>query len=155
MLAANTCRSRDSRSAAERAKNESFLPQTGSRQIPVALIADDQPDVLAALRLLLKSEGYRIEAVSSAHAALDAIRNNNYDVVLMDLNYARDTTSGQVGLDLISSIRSIDETLPVIAMTAWGSIDLVVEAMQRGVRDFVFDGSILGIKQSFKLRVDF
>jgi len=104
---------------------------------PRTLIADDQPDVLEALRLLLKSEGYQIEAVNSPAAVLDRLNSGPFDLLLMDLNYTRDTTSGQEGLDLLARIQSIDRTLPVVAMTAWGSIDLAVEAMQRGVRDFV------------------
>lgn len=105
--------------------------------IPRTLIADDQPDVLAALRLLLKSAGYQTESADSPKAVLDAVKNQNFDVVLMDLNYARDTTSGKEGLDLISRIQAEDQTLPIVAMTAWGSVDLAVEAMHRGVRDFV------------------
>jgi len=105
--------------------------------IPRTLIADDQPDVLAALRLLLRTEGYQIEAVSSPADVLEAIRKRSFDVVLMDLNYARDTTSGQEGLDLITNIRTLDSTLPVVVLTAWGSVELAVEAMHRGVRDFV------------------
>ena len=101
------------------------------------LIADDQPDVLAALGLLLKSEGYQTEEASSPAAVLEALGRSDFDVVLLDLNYARDTTSGQEGLDLISRIHEIDNTLPVVAMTAWGSIELAVEAMRRGVCDFV------------------
>jgi phosphoserine phosphatase RsbU/P len=105
--------------------------------IPRALIADDQQDVLAALRLLLRGAGYQTEAVSSPAAVLDAIRQRDFDLVLMDLNYARDTTSGQEGLDLITNIRTLDSTLPVVVLTAWGSVELAVEAMHRGVRDFV------------------
>ena len=104
---------------------------------PRTLIADDQPDVLEALRLLLKSEGYQIEAVNSPAAVLDKLKSGPYDVLLMDLNYTRDTTSGQEGLDLLARIQAIDSTLPVVAMTAWGSVELAVEAMQRGVGDFV------------------
>jgi sigma-B regulation protein RsbU (phosphoserine phosphatase) len=104
---------------------------------PRTLIADDQPDVLEALRLLLKSEGYQIEAVNSPSAVLEKLKSQPYDLLLMDLNYTRDTTSGQEGLDLLSRIQDIDNTLPVVAMTAWGSVELAVEAMQRGVRDFV------------------
>src|SRR5437899_1154861 len=100
-------------------------------------MADDQPDVLEALRLLLKSEGYQIEAVNSPSAVLDRLKSGTFDLLLMDLNYTRDTTSGQEGLDLLARIQAIDNTLPVIAMTAWGSIDLAVEAMRRAVRDFV------------------
>lgn len=104
---------------------------------PRTLIADDQPDILEALRLLLKKEGFQIESASSPAGILDKLRARDFDVLLMDLNYARDTTSGREGLDLLSHIRAIDDTLPVVAMTAWGSIDIAVEAMQRGVRDFV------------------
>ncbi len=101
------------------------------------MIADDQPDVLEALRLLLKCEGYQIEAANSPAAVLDKLKSGPFDVLLMDLNYARDTTSGQEGLDLLARIQAIDNTLPVVAMTAWGSVELAVAAMQRGVGDFV------------------
>ena len=104
---------------------------------PRTLIADDQPDVLEALHLLLKREGYQIEAVNSPKAVLERLHNREYDVLLMDLNYALDTTSGQEGLDLLASVQKLDHTLPVIVMTAWGSIKLAVEAMQRGAADFV------------------
>jgi DNA-binding NtrC family response regulator len=104
---------------------------------PRILIADDQRDVLEALRLLLKSEGYQIDAVESPAALLTAIERRDYDVVLIDLNYARDTTSGQEGLDLLGKLRAADDSLPVIVMTAWGSVHLAVEAMRRGARDFV------------------
>jgi len=101
------------------------------------LIADDQPDVLEALRLLLKAEGYRIEAAGSPAAILTALEARECDVVLMDLNYARDTTSGREGLDLLARIGAIDPTLPVVVMTAWASVEVAVEAMRRGARDFV------------------
>jgi DNA-binding NtrC family response regulator len=104
---------------------------------PRLLIADDQPDVLEALRLLLKGEGYRVESAGSPAAILEAIDTHEFDAVLMDLNYARDTTSGQEGLDLLSQIRAHDTTLPVVVMTAWGSVEVAVEAMRRGARDFV------------------
>src|SRR5438128_3020545 len=104
---------------------------------PRVLIADDQPDVLEALRLLLKVEGYRIESAGSPAAILDAIDGDEFDAVLMDLNYARDTTSGQEGLDLLSQLRAHDQTLPIVVMTAWGSVEVAVEAMRRGARDFV------------------
>src|SRR4249920_368320 len=104
---------------------------------PRVLIADDQPDVLEALRLLLKGEGYRIESAGSPAGILEAIDGDEFDAVLMDLNYARDTTSGQEGLDLISQLRSHDSTLPIVVMTAWGSVEVAVEAMRRGARDFV------------------
>jgi sigma-B regulation protein RsbU (phosphoserine phosphatase) len=105
--------------------------------IPRTLIADDQPDVLAALRLLLKSAGFQTESADSPTAIIEAIKKRDFDVLLMDLNYARDTTSGKEGLDLISRIQAEDNTLPIVAMTAWGTVDLAVEAMHRGVRDFV------------------
>lgn len=104
---------------------------------PRALIADDQPDVLEALRLLTKGEGWLTESVTSPAGVLSALEARHYDLLLMDLNYARDTTSGAEGLDLIARIRALDDTLPVVAMTAWGSIELAVEAMRRGVCDFV------------------
>lgn len=101
------------------------------------LIADDQPDVLEALRLLLKREGYRIEAADSPQQALQMIETRDYDAAVIDLNYTRDTTSGQEGLDLLARIQTVDAMLPVIVMTAWGSVDLAVEAMRRGARDFI------------------
>ena len=104
---------------------------------PRILIADDQTDVLEALRLLLKSEGYQIEAVTSPGAVITALETRDFDVVIMDLNYTRDTTSGQEGLDLLARIRAIDTVLPVIVMTAWGTVGLAVEAMRGGARDFV------------------
>jgi phosphoserine phosphatase RsbU/P len=104
---------------------------------PRTLIADDHPDVLAALRMLLRNEGWQTEAATSPTEALEAIRSRDFDLVLVDLNYARDTTSGQEGLDLISRIRALDSALPVVAMTAWANIELAVEAMRRGVADFV------------------
>jgi phosphoserine phosphatase RsbU/P len=101
------------------------------------LIADDQRDLVDALRLLLKSEGMIIDAVHSPEAALAAVKNRRFDLVLMDLNYTGDTTSGREGIDLLSRIQAFDDTLPVVVMTGWGSVDLAVEAMRRGVRDFV------------------
>jgi DNA-binding NtrC family response regulator len=105
--------------------------------MPEILIADDQPHVLEALRLLLKPEGYRIETANSPAAILSALDARNHDCVLMDLNYARDTTSGKEGLDLLQQIHGIDSTLPVVVMTAWGSVEVAVEAMRRGARDFI------------------
>ena len=104
---------------------------------PRILIADDQPDVLEALRLLLKAEGWDLEAVSSPAGILDAVEHREFDVVLMDLNYTRDTTSGREGLDLITRLQALDAVPPVVVMTAWGSVDVAVEAMRRGARDFV------------------
>src|ERR1700694_1584150 len=105
--------------------------------MPRILIADDQADVLAALRLLLKGERFQIETASSPAVVMKAIDSQEFDVILIDLNYARDTTSGSEGLDLLTRIQSADPTLPVVVMTAWGSVDLAVEAMRRGARDFI------------------
>jgi sigma-B regulation protein RsbU (phosphoserine phosphatase) len=101
------------------------------------LIADDQADVRAALRLLLKGEGHQTEAAASPAAVLEAVQARPFDLVLMDLNYSRDTTSGQEGLELLERLRVVDDTLPVMVMTAWGTIELAVEAMRRGARDFM------------------
>lgn len=101
------------------------------------LIADDQPDILEALRLLLKTEGYQIEAVKSPAAVIKALESRDFSMALIDLNYARDTTSGKEGLDLLNQIQAIDASLPVVVMTAWASVDLAVEAMRRGAKDFV------------------
>ena len=101
------------------------------------LIADDQPHILEALRLLLKPEGYDLEMVRAPALVLDALAHESFDGLLIDLNYTRDTTSGQEGLDLVSRVREIDAQLPVVVMTAWGNIDLAVEAMRRGAGDFI------------------
>ncbi len=101
------------------------------------LIGDDQAAVLEALRLLLKPEGYVIDTAGSPTQVIRALELKDYDVVLIDLNYSRDTTSGEEGLDLLKRIRMADESLPVVVMTAWGSVDVAVEAMRRGARDFV------------------
>ena len=101
------------------------------------LIADDQSDVLEALRILLKGEGYQTDAVTSLGAVLNALEKRDYALLMMDLNYTRDTTSGQEGLEMIPRIRAIDETLPIVIMTAWATINLAVEAMKLGARDFV------------------
>lgn len=108
----------------------------GSAPIRV-LVADDQPDVLMALRLLLKGEGFLAEAVSSPDEILRAASARDFDLILMDLNYSRDTTSGDEGLDLLHRLRQLPETPPTIVMTAWSSLDLAVEAMRRGAVDFV------------------
>src|SRR5712664_1376412 len=96
------------------------------------LVADDQQDVREALRLLLKGEGFAIDVASSPGAALEAAKTKEYDALLIDLNYTRDTTSGREGLDLLARLQGIDSTLPVVVMTAWGSVDVAVEAMRRG-----------------------
>ena len=105
---------------------------------PRVLVADDQPDIIDAVRLLLKAEGFLLRAADSPAALLHALESGeDIDVVLMDLNYARDTTSGQEGLDLLRQIQALDATLPVVVMTAWSSVETAVEAMRRGARDYV------------------
>ena len=104
---------------------------------PRVLAADDQRDVLESLRFLLRSEGCEVETATSPRQVLEVLKGQDFDVVLIDLNYARDTTSGQEGLDLLRDIRALDEALPVVVMTAWSSIEVAVEAMRRGARDFV------------------
>ncbi|MGD0775223.1 MAG: sigma-54 dependent transcriptional regulator [Candidatus Solibacter sp.] len=111
--------------------------KSSETRTPCILVADDQPDVLEALRFLIKGEGYLAVLVNSPAAALGQVESRDFDAVLMDLNYTRDTTSGQEGLDLLNRIQSLDTTLPVIVMTAWGSVELAVEAMRRGARDFI------------------
>jgi sigma-B regulation protein RsbU (phosphoserine phosphatase) len=101
------------------------------------LVADDRPDVLEAMRLLLKGAGHRAETVDSPQGLLRAAALGSFDLILMDLNYARDTTSGREGLDLLDLLHQQVNPAPVIVMTAWGNIDLAVEAMRRGACDFV------------------
>src|SRR5512133_1613815 len=102
-----------------------------------ALIADDREDVRLALELLLKRSGHRSEGVGSPHEVEQALDRSSYDVVLLDLNYTRDTTSGQEGLALLRQLRRRRPALPLVAMTAWGSVELAVEAMREGASDFV------------------
>ena len=104
---------------------------------PRILIADDQPDVLEALRLLLAQYDYALQLVTTPVTVLDQLRSGTWDLLLMDLNYSRDTTSGREGLELLRAARAIDATLPVVAMTAWGNIELAVEAMRSGAQSFV------------------
>jgi DNA-binding NtrC family response regulator len=101
------------------------------------LVADDQQDVLEALRILLKSEGFRIETVTSPAGVLRSVEGKDFDAILMDMNYTRDTTSGLEGMDLLSRLRTTDDSLPVIVMTAWGSVEGAVEAMRRGAKDYI------------------
>ncbi len=101
------------------------------------LIADDQNDVLEALRILLKGEGHQTDAVTSLAGIFQALEKKDYALLIMDLNYTRDTTSGQEGLEVIPKIQALDNTLPIVVMTAWATIDLAVEAMKRGARDFI------------------
>ena len=114
------------------------IPIVGTKSpAPRVLTADDQQHILEALELLLKPQGYRVDAVRSPELVREALASGTYDAVLIDLNYTRDTTSGQEGLDLLTEIVSLDSTLPVIVMTAWGNVGLAVEAMRRGARDFI------------------
>jgi DNA-binding NtrC family response regulator len=101
------------------------------------LVADDDPSVLEALRLLLKGEGYQVETATSPGGVLSAVETRDFDTLLMDMNYTRDTTGGIEGLDLLSRLQGLDATLPVLVMTAWGSIEGAVEAMRRGARDYI------------------
>lgn len=101
------------------------------------LVADDQADVLEALRWLLAGEGYEPEFVNSTDAVMERLQTDSFDLLLMDLNYTRDTTSGREGLELISKVRVHDASLPIVVMTGWGSIDTAVEAMRRGAKSFV------------------
>jgi DNA-binding NtrC family response regulator len=104
---------------------------------PRILCADDQPDILEALRLLLKNSAFDVATASSPAGVLAAVERQEFDAALIDLNYARDTTSGSEGLELLSLLRSADASLPVVVMTAWGTVDSAVEAMRRGARDYV------------------
>src|ERR1700752_5474045 len=104
---------------------------------PSILVADDQPHILDALELLLEPEAFRMEKARSPFMVLEALKSGSYDALLIDLNYTGDTTSGQEGLDLLSQIVGQDSTVPVIVMTAWANVELAVEAMRRGARDFI------------------
>jgi DNA-binding NtrC family response regulator len=101
------------------------------------LIADDDPDVLAALRLLLRGEGFEVHAVGSPARVLASVESDDFDAALLDLNYARDTTSGREGVELVGRLRDLDPTLPVIVMTAWGSVEGAVAAVRSGARDYI------------------
>jgi DNA-binding NtrC family response regulator len=119
--------------------NDVIIPAALARTAtaPRILAADDQQHILEAIELLLKPQGYQIDTVASPELVREALASEQYDAVLIDLNYARDTTSGREGLDLLSEIVRQDSTLPVIVMTAWGNVELAVEAMRRGARDFI------------------
>jgi len=106
-------------------------------EVPRVLVADDQRTVLEALRLLLKGEGFHTEAVTGPASVLTALQSQDFDVVLMDLNYTKDTTSGGEGLDLLTSIRTMNKDVPLVVMTAWGNMELAIEAMRRGASDFI------------------
>ncbi len=111
--------------------------ETAVAVTPRILVADDQPDILQALRLLLVDAGYETDLVGSVGDVIDRVSAQPYDLLLMDLNYTRDTTSGREGLELLERVRAKDSALPVVVMTGWGSIDTAVEAMRRGARSFV------------------
>ncbi|HET9409719.1 MAG TPA: sigma-54 dependent transcriptional regulator [Candidatus Sulfotelmatobacter sp.] len=113
------------------------LLNRSGRGAPRILAADDQQHILDAIDLLLRPEGYQVDVARTPVMVREALASTSYDAVLIDLNYTRDTTSGQEGLDLLSEIVGIDSTLPVIVMTAWGNVELAVEAMRRGARDFI------------------
>src|SRR5215467_11824585 len=104
---------------------------------PRVLAADDQQHILQAIELLLKPQGYKVDVARSPELVREALSTEQYDAILIDLNYTRDTTSGREGMDLLSEIVAQDSTLPVIVMTAWGNVELAVEAMRRGARDFI------------------
>jgi DNA-binding NtrC family response regulator len=108
-----------------------------STRQPRIFVADDQRDVLESLRLLLKGEGYATETFTNPESLISALRERTADAVLMDLNYMRDTTSGDEGLDAVTRIRSFDAHTPIVLMTAWGTINLAVEGMRRGAQDFI------------------
>ena len=108
-----------------------------SEPIPRVLVADDRADILQALRLLLRGEGFEVTTAASPAAVAAALAEQAFDALLMDLNYARDTTSGKEGMDLLTRVNAVHPTLPVVVMTAWGSVEGAVEAMRRGARDYV------------------
>src|ERR1043165_820491 len=120
---------------AESAEKSNSMPSTGKTHS--ILVADDQPAILDAVKMLLRSEGFQVDTARSAQVVLECLAMREYDTVLLDLNYTRDTTSGQEGIELLESIRAIDSQVPVIVMSAWGTIDLAVEAVRRGARDFI------------------
>jgi DNA-binding NtrC family response regulator len=112
-------------------------PQPGLAGLPRLLVADDQADILEAVRMLARSNGFEVRSATSPAAVLALVEVEEFDVCLIDLNYARDTTSGKEGMDLLARLRELDPTLPVVVMTAWGSIEGAVEAIRRGARDYL------------------
>src|SRR5438270_3324169 len=114
-----------------------IIPAKEKHERPRILAADDQQHVLEAVELLLRPQGYEVETARSVALVRSALATGSYDALLVDLNYTRDTTSGREGLDLLSQIVALDATVPVIVMTAWANVELAVEAMRRGARDFV------------------
>ena len=133
------------------------MPSSNDTPPARLLVADDQADVLEALRWLLTGEGYEPDFVNSTDAVMERLRAHDFDLLLMDLNYTRDTTSGREGLELISRVRAHDASLPIVVMTGWGSIDTAVEAMRRGAKSFVQkpweDATLLEILERFKNQV--
>src|SRR3954471_479376 len=113
------------------------MPDPRKKERIRVLVADDQPHILEAVELLLKPQAMQVECVRSPQLVLEALGQSDYDVLLIDLNYTRNTTSGQEGLDLLARVQEMDTRLPVIVMTAWGNIDLAVESIKRGARDFI------------------
>jgi DNA-binding NtrC family response regulator len=105
--------------------------------VPSVLVVDDQSDIIEALRLLLKGEAFEVDSAQSPTSALAVLERRDFDAMLLDMNFTRDTTSGREGLDLLSELRTLEPDMPVIVMTAWGSIDNAVEAMRRGARDYI------------------
>ena len=120
-----------------RAKGQGSTREDREGRPPRVLAADDQQDILDAIELLLRPEGYEVEVVRSPALVREALANGSYDAALIDLNYTRDTTSGREGLDLLADIAAADSTIPVIVMTAWANVEVAVEAMRRGARDFI------------------
>src|SRR6202522_2994699 len=119
------------------AKIEDGLAMLAKSDRPRVLAADDQQHVLEAIELLLRPQGYEVHTAKSPALVREALATGSYDALLIDLNYTRDTTSGREGLDLLSEIVALDSSLPVIVMTAWGNVEVAVEAMRRGARDFI------------------
>ena len=112
-------------------------PAVNGLERPRILVADDQADIIVALEVLLRTEGYEVRSATSPAAALEALGGSAFDLVLMDLNYSRQPTSVREGIDLLARIEQIDPLIPVVVMTAWGSIDLAVEAMNTGASNFI------------------
>src|ERR1700740_1933720 len=110
---------------------------TTASHAPRVLIADDQPHILDALELLLEPEGFQVEKARSPMMVLEALQTGSFDALLIELNYNRDTTSGNEGLDLLTQIKALDSHVPIIVMTAWANVEVAVEAMRRGARDFI------------------
>src|SRR5437879_6721152 len=119
------------------AAKTNFYSSVVSTNAPLILIADDQRDVVEALRLLFKAEGFQTKEVNSPAKVREALNEREFDLALIDLNYTRDTTSGREGLGLINEIKALDPNLPVVVMTAWGSVDVAVEAIRRDRKSVV------------------